>query len=759
MSKKSLIFGSIVLLLAMVFALTGCDNPAGPKGDPGDPGNGLKGDQGLVGGGGLSGGVVRAVDLEEAFALSDLVIVQSNVIRISGVVPAGKTLKILGEGVLVEDPGTAGIQDLELEAGATLIINEGADLSARALPGAEGKLIAASGAKVEGKGAIVLPVDLSPNQSYTASLHWESSAISGDTQKYPGSWYPNSLLDPIPDGHPWAVAQINSDAIQAIFIDKEYNELTVKDIAGLENHAIPPYKTLTLVGENTITPPFLLENYAKLIVGESGILDISGGAANAAFSSNSAAEFVNEGRVNLDINARLIGNSGGLTNNGTIYTKSITATNIVELLGITATEYTKTATIVVENGNPGGSIWLTSTGTALGAPIPLNQNLVLAPEVATSYNLAEIAAATRPFTGFGLGGKPLITIKAGATLVLAAVSETIGTTVNNEGLITTATASFTTLQNIFTDTGGIGSVSSVAAAAIILEKDESFVIPKGTTLTLNNTVATTFASGPNIIPASKDSPLTVSGRLINAANNALAPKGDITVTGHIHLGTTNSGSLTIAAGKTLDISSTATFEGEGVLKQEDQTTSIVKINGEGGINGYKFSSDTTGLTAADVAGKNFEKALADIKSVRSSFTDNFDLNDIAASASFGAYSGQKVIGTVDLVGVTASTLAPIRFSTVANEGYIVIPDGVSISATAYAIVPNAQSVRPFNAANEFAMDIMPNRQLGLSNNPPAGGTDRFGVLEFNKLIILKSNLRSPELHDLYHVGVKSQRSY
>jgi hypothetical protein len=739
MSKKSLIFGSIVLLLAMVFALTGCDNPAGPEGPKGDPGNGLKGDQGLVGGGGLSGGEVRAVDLEEAFALSDLVIVQSNVTSIEGVVPAGKTLKILGDDVSIPS-GAA----LELKEGAELIINEGAVLSAKAIPGigGEGSLKAASTAKVTGKGAIVLPVDLSPEgSSYTGSLHWESSEVTVDNE-YPGSWYPG-LFAPFGPNPVFSVISLNSDAIRAIFETKDRNTLTVKDVPNLLPEAIPPNKTLTLVGTlNTITGNFLLANYAKLIVGEGGELEVNG-----ELSSNSAAEFINEGKVDLKTTGNLKGNSGGLTNNGTIYTASTNGSVIRGLLGITATEYSKTATIVVREIGANG-VALDTAKIQLGpsGAIPLNQNLVLAPQTPRIYQLATAAA---PFTGFGLGGKPLITLDENAILYLPFVGTypnniaTIGTTVKNEGKIITDTESFTALKGIFDNMEGIGEVE--ATGEVKLERDLSFKIPKGTELTLSG--STTFDS----VGTGDYSPLIVEGSL-TLSNQALAPKGNITVTGRIDLGT---GSLTVAADQTLDISSSsAKFENDGTLVQA--TDAIVKIDGK---TDYKFLNP--------IEGDEFGPALDTIKSIRNSLKDTLDLT---SDAGFGVYySGQKVIGTVDLSGGASSTqFGVIRYSATVNEGYITHgdPAAVTISATDLTVVQGTNSTNPFAVSGAFSLGVatypttgVPANSLGLQDSLIIpGGDDKYGVIKFNSYkITVIGVLETPDFPDLFHVAVKSKR--
>jgi hypothetical protein len=725
MSRKSLFFGSIVLILAMLFALAGCKDPvAGPQGPQGDQGNqGDKGDSiqggtGDTGAGGLSGDDIRAVDLDDAFAKSDVVTLLSNVQTVYGKVPSGGTLRVLGEAITVPAERT-----LELENGATLIIYQGATLSAIAVPGTEGSLVAGTGAKVEGEGAVILPVDLSDpddplDEPFPASLlHWESDQVTIPLKyRYPGSYYDGSdILD------------LNSSAIAAIFGKEngtKYTELTVKNVTALGANAIPANKKLTLVGSfNTIVVPFMLINYAKLTVGEQGVLTVTG---TGALSSNSAAEFVNEGEVSLDVNVSLTGNSGGLTNNGTIYTQSVTGSTIVALLGITATEATKTATIVVRNVGSGTPIVLTGAG---GVSIPLNQNLKLLP-IGVTVQTYTLADAPEPFTGFGLEGKPVITIGPTAILNLPANVTTIGTTVVNRsgGLISTATVSSATLKNIFTNMGGIGRVT--ATAAVQLTSDLAFAIPKDTVLTLGN-VGATLATGT-------DSSLTIDGTLINGGNAPLAPLDNITINGTVDLGTAG---LTIAALKTLKISSSAVISGAGVLEQED-ATSVVEIDG---LPGYV-------LTNTGVVGDNFATALANITETRDKLKDTVSLG----GSQFAGFS-EKAIGTVDLSGDAANTILPIAFSATAAGDPIIIPGTTAITPTALAVLGDTP---PFTTSTTFTLSINGSRELSLADSGLTGSTDKFGVLEFNKYTITELLLQSPELGGedyLFHLGVKSKR--
>jgi hypothetical protein len=730
MSRKSLFFGSIVLILAMLFALAGCKDPVagpqGPRGDQGDqgkqgdtgrPGNTVQGDPG---GGGLSG-AVTAVDLDVAFSKSDEVILLSNVTSVYGVVPANKKLIVLGN-TLVADG-----KELKLESGAVLEVFEGAVLQAINLNTKSGALTG-PGASVEGAGAVILPVDLSilPNGPYTGSLHWDSDQIASSVARYPGS---ASTAGGAP-------VQLTSAFIGEIFITyAPLSELTVLDIEDLEPVAIPEGKKLTLVGTgNTITDgTFTLNQNSKLTVGAGAVLTI--GVFNAsisAFESNSDAVFTNNGTVELityggDFST-IIPNGGVITNNNTINSESTDEDDIKPLLAATGT-----GTIVL---TPAGVVNFTDD-------VPLNQHLVLGG--GQRYVLND---SPRPFTGFA--ADRTITINSGATLVLGGSTIAIGTTnnVTNNGIIETATTDTKVLGTIFGETGNKGEVTAIGDVTVTTSVPAAFTIPKDIILNLET-------GDPTLAGVTSD--FIVAGILnVLEDDTLLVPIGNITISGTVNLDDDGS-SLTIATGtppRILTITSTALFDGEGVLSQAD-TTSIIKIDdGEGELPG-SYSLGT------GVAGEDFADALNAIRTTRNLLTDSVS----TAGSTFADYD--LVIGTVDVTtdlsgggGPSPGGPHPIYpTKTAADATPITLLPGTVVTNTGLAVLPTlgTTSTYPFLSSTTFTLGITAN-VLTLSDSGLAGGVDKFGVLRFNSYTITNGELTSPTLTKLFHIGVKSKRA-
>jgi hypothetical protein len=774
MSRKSLFFGSIVLILAMLFALAGCKDPvAGPQGPRGDQGNqgkqgdSIQGPAGDIGAGGLSGVSVSAVDLEDAFndSGSGIVTLFSDVASVYGKVPAGKTLRVLGEYVAVP-----ALRTLELEDGATLIIYKGAVLSASAIPGAavvggQGSLTAGTGAKVEGEGAIILPVDLSSDGSYTDTLHWESSEITIPIERrYPGSYY-GVPLGSLPTVLP-VVRPLSSEAIARVFTEKNRSELTVQNVPDLGQNAIPVGKKLTLVGTgNTITAAnFTLLNNTRLTLAAGGVLSIGNPGNNPTiFQSNSDALFTNEGTVYLrdqvaGTSSRIDTNGGTVTNNGKIisFTQTNDSTVIPPLLAITGT----------------GVIELESTAdvdlSALDA-IPLNQHLVLkVPEGVLSrrYTLSNDAVLRRPF--IGIAEFRTVTIESGVVLALGDEIDDIGTTVYNSGTITTATISTRALRTIFGETGNRGRVEATEGVV-----DDTFsgvfTIPQGITLVLSNDTATLTSTGGPFPSVDGFTPkLIVEGTLIVTEDDTkLAPSGDINISGSVYLEGTDS-NLTIAAGRTLNISSSAVFDAgaaasEGTLEAAAGSTII--INGE---TGYSFDP-------AGVVGRDYATALAAINETRTILTDKIPLAG-ANPQQWIATGVEKVVGTVDLAtAVVANPPVPPKaiaagaphpvYATNSASGIspIEVPENTNITITALASLGGVFSTSTaFTLSNETADIASPGTTgypwvLKLADNAYAGSTEKFDVLRFNSYQIENSGLTTPIVDHLFHIGVRSSR--
>jgi hypothetical protein len=761
MSRKSLFFGSIVLILAMLFALSGCKDPvagpAGPQGDTGPDGpqgNTVQGPTGPTGSGGLSGDNITAVDLVEAFETSKTGVVTlfSNVGSVYGVVPPGKTLKVLGDYVAVPTG-----RSLVLREGATLIINGGAVLSASAVSGEQGFLIAKSGTKVEGDGAVVLPVDLTADTSYTDSLHWESAQVTvPDANKYPGSYYgiPTNAVPLTPP----KVHSLDSDAIARIFTSKGKDVLTVQNVETLAQNAIPAGKKLTLMGTKNAIPAageFLLNQNTRLTLAAGGELTIGGTSVTVEFKSNADAIFTNEGTISLGGDSSIIANGGTVTNNGVIKTATGDVGVIVPLLAFGGTGTVKL------NPPAGSTLDFTST-----TDIPLNQYL----ELGGGTELSEIVYQLpdpphkKPFTG--IAANRTLTIGQYAVVELEVGVEAIGTTVYNSGTIKTATKSTSVLSTIFTETGNRGKVEATGAVEDDHTKStDVFTIPAGITLELSGTGAnapTLTTSAPLITPK-----LVIAGTLsVSGTGVELKPSGDITITGNVYLrkaSATPHPSLTIADGRTLDISSSAVFD-DG--KDDDELGSLLAAGGVGpkaiiinGETGYSLSNG--------VVGSDYAKAIDAINATRNILTDKIPLapTGTASTPNWSFPGVEKVVGTavITLKENSDHHFFPVFATNTGTGTQITLPAGTTLDTTILVALNNQ-----FTVANDFVLkaDDASKTDSGgqggvawglILGDTEYAASDKVDILRFNGYQIEHSNLKTPMTNKFFHIGVKSAR--
>jgi hypothetical protein len=740
MSKKSLFFGSTVLLIAMLFTLAGCDNPTGPEGPKGD--TGLQGNQGqeVIGDQGSDGdfggyrltGYVTPVDLEVAFQEYDRAILLTNVRSVYGIVPPGKTLVVLGAA-----PVAVG-QRLELGDGAVLDIRKGAALYASGINAGgttdSGLLVSSSGAvpAVTGEGAIFLPAVQSG--AHDGFLHWESGEVDVDYQ-HPGSFTDGSTKL---DGS-YNIVPFNSATI-AILFGRPYDELKIPDVVGLTANAIPSGKTLILLGtESTIGAPFTLKSDATLIVNEDARLTIL-----APISGEPGSAFINRGTgkddegVDLGVN---LGNSGSVvdtpltvTNDGIIQTSSNNEARIRTLLALGGTGTVKVSVAVA---------------LAAASPLLLNQNLELNPPLGAPAIFA-LSDIEQPIDEDSAAGKT-ITIGEYATLALGADSLLIGyltgtapnqtpvrTKVVNNGVIDTATEVSSTLTEIFTSMDFNGDVS----ARGIVELDAPLAISEDVTLSL--TAASTFAAvlgstNPDTFT------LTIAGEF-NIGPADLTPPGDITITETAVINL-QIGSLTIGGNtKTLRISSSAEFEDNPALTGK-------LFQGPGGKVTIDNEEDYS-IATGGVEGRLFKTALADIKTTIADYlVDTEELED-----HFGT---GKVIGTVDLSLYlqplpTNNPTRPIVSRVYAGgEQYVIVPDRIVVQDAVGTSTVFANSV------GTFALSVIPLvNQLGLKDGAGlvADTDDVFGVIEFTGYKVGKDGLLSPPVDNKFHVGVKAIRN-
>jgi hypothetical protein len=766
MSKKSLFFGSTVLLIAMLFTLAGCNNPTGPEGPKGDTGlqgnqgQEIKGDQGFDGdfGGYRLTAVVKPVDLEVAFQEADVAVLITTVRSVYGLVPPGKTLVVLGDA-----PVAVG-QRLELGDGAVLDIRKGATLYASGIDVVGGStnsglLVSSSGAvpAVTGEGAIFLPAVQSG--AHDGFLHWESDVVDAASE-HPGSFTDGSTKL---DGS-YNIVPFNSASIAILFNrpDDQYSELKIPDVVNLTANAIPSGKTLILLGTgNTIGTPFTLKRDATLIVDEDARLTI-----DAAFSGESGSAFINRGtgkdNVGVDLGVDL-GATGliadtpdlDVTNDGIIRTDNGTEARIRTLLALGGTGTVKVSVDV---------------GLTVSALL-LNQNLEVDSPQAGPVATFTLSDIEQPIDENSAAGK-IITIAEADTLALGADSLLIGyltgtapnqtpvrtKVVLNDGVIDTATEVSSTLTEIFTSIDSKGAVTASGA----VELDGSLVIPKDVTLTLTDATTTFAAATVNSTPWN----LTIAGEFkIGGAD--LVPPDDITITetAVIDLET---GSLTIGnagSAKILKISSSAEFE-------DDVLSTGTLVQGAGGKVTIDDEEDYS-IAAGGVQGGLFKTALADIKkTIGEILVDTLEVEEHFVG-------GGLVIGTVNLVPTLnpavpgpAGNADPVPIVSrvyAGGEKYVIVPDliGITVPGTGLTCL-GSSPVFGGTLPLPFTLSVdgnpgLGNHRLGLQDSTalPVAPGDRdevFGILEFTDYTVEKSGLVSPPVTTKFHIGVRSIRT-
>jgi hypothetical protein len=747
--RKSLFFGSAALFLAVLFAFTGCDNPAGPKGEPGQDVTGDQGDTGAYGGFRLSESV-KDVDLKEAFEQDTLVILLANVETVYGTVPPGGTLRVLG------DTRVEARKELKLEGNAKLEIIKSGVLRADGTtwqtspPTTSGLLVSLNGTpQVTGAGRIYLPA-VQTLDTPTDFLHWESNAVVNVSHQYPGSFY---------DGQD--ITAFNSDSIALLF--ERRDDLSIPSVTDLTVNVIPSGKKLTLLESNsTLAGSLSLNSGATLVVAGTGPGNVAGLTIGGEFTGGSGSKFIisEKGTVDLGTSGYITPGSPinlTVTNDGTIITgmnPSPPYNNLSILLGLDGT----------------GTIELTTNTTFTYTSLPaivLKQNLFINPGTAGTFILPNLPVA--PFAAESSPGKT-ITIGPNGILELGPAITHIGYTdittpanpidVNfkvvikttgdidgtGDGKITTATTSSLTLTNIFDNlqfndstpkTKGLVVSSAAVGLGAPLE------IPESTVLQL-------AASTPYFALAGTAGPRDLAIRGTLEVNNAvsLAPPGNVTISGIVDI--KNSGGSFVFGPGTNDISSSAVFKGPGFLKGNPAST--IKI---GPTEGYVFESST------GVAANNYAEALEAIEAAKLVLTDTVPL----ANSEFPDYT-EKVVGTVDLSRIAANNLVSIvkLDSAIAAGDPVILPTNPGL--TTLSITTRVSMGPEFDVSDAFAFGVgstapyIGHLRLSDANTASVSVTtsDKFGVLEVQKYKIVNSNITSPELTDTFHIGVKSRRA-
>jgi hypothetical protein len=245
-------------MLVMLFALAGCENPAGSdgspgqKGDPGNPGGaGGTGNAGVNKDNYLGGTSITAAVLEDAFKKYTQVILLGNVQEISGIVPEGKILSVTGT-TKISSTGT-------LEVQGTLDIQVEALFSATGQSGTDGwLLIGGDNGKITTTetGRILLPYDLDksldpastsyagPSNARAPVISYTSAIVSGlsERERCVGSTVATGT-----------VTSLTGDGLASIFaLADSPATLAVENIADVKTASIPYNKKLIISGLGTL---------------------------------------------------------------------------------------------------------------------------------------------------------------------------------------------------------------------------------------------------------------------------------------------------------------------------------------------------------------------------------------------------------------------------------------------------------------------------------------------------------------------------
>jgi hypothetical protein len=527
MLKKSLISGSIVLLIVMLFALAGCEGPVGPAGPEGRPA-----DPGGWGGVYLGSSTVTAIDLKEAFDVSDLVALETGVVEVYGTIPTGKTLRVLGNTKVLSS-------NLKFEDGAKLVIVEDASLEADGLD--SGCLVPNAAAVIGGEGALILPYVVSG--TFTEGFSYTSDEVRGVT-RYVGSVSKDGKR-----------LRLLSADIGSIF--HEEDELIVQDIAALTADAIPAGKKLTLVGSGNGAGPLALAK-GELVVAEKATLTVSSGT----LTTGVGGKITNLGTIDLGTTGLADLGQGSFANNSVIKTATATPANLAALFKLS------------------GSGKIESSGI-LGGALPAGL-VFTAQKLCISAGSVTFPAEATPASPADTVG---IYISEGAALILDAKSTSVGTKVENKGTIKTAALNTTALLGIFTSMENSGVVEAGAAVSNL---DGDFTIPPLVTLDLK--AQSTFKAGT--APASK---VTVNGKLVLSHGSVnLQPAGEVVINGELEIKNAG-GALTIADDKTITISGKVSGPGKIIYGGAKDGEKFIKLSESDAAAVYGLEANAAGL--------------------------------------------------------------------------------------------------------------------------------------------------------------------
>jgi hypothetical protein len=673
----------MVMFLAVAlgsFLITSCDSPT--NGDPGAAG--APGSTYLT-------GAVSARDLEDAFNNNAVVRLQSAVSTVEGVVPAGRTLRVISNPAILNTSS--------LEVNGTLEIIEGASLDASYVTGVAGYLKGTG--SIIGAGGITLPY-LGPNGAVPeGGIHYDSANIiavkSAGSYRNTSSTVIGSALD--------------NAGVSAIFLLSDGpDELTARNITALTYTAVPAEKELTLTGTgNTITTGLDISSGGTLVIAKDAVLATGANtvtvAAEANITNNGTISTAVTGAAPLITLLKLPGD-GKISSGGSVTLDAAVALtqDFVITAGTITTDdaeapFSGQKTITIESG---ATLALDADNTSIGSKVVNGGTITTATTSAAALNsilTAGGAITSSAVVNLGSAGVTVpkgtaltasgnVTAGAGPLVIEGAASFTgsgatlaalTSLTVAEDATLTAAYADFAALENL-----NLGKDVKLTVPAATFVALESLTLGEGVELTAASAVFTAITSSSSITGAGK---LTVgaiaSAKALLIINSALheATLGSTTITGALNIpqGTirTLSGAAapsstiavngTLIVGNSLALVDTLTIGTNGGFALAGGTVTLAHANAKiAGGSAYEITPDgTTGTLTGDNGVVVFES------NAISGYDNEGPLADSAATLAFGVTDSELTI--------KADTTLNAVILDVAAKGVITVEEGKKLT--------------------------------------------------------------------------------
>jgi hypothetical protein len=149
---------------------------------------------------------------------------------------------------------------------------------------------------------------------------------------------------------------------------------------------------------------------------------------------------------------------------------------------------------------------------------------------------------------------------------------------------------------------------------------------------------------------------------------------------------------------------------------------------------------------------DYADALDAIEDTKEKLTDTV----VLAGSLFAGFT-EKAIGTVDL-SLSSGSFVDIVSSTTAAGDVIELPSDPGVTTILDVTLQPMGGTSVFNSGASFTLEVSAStNRLTLKDTDASGSNDKIGVLEFTKYKIGNSGITTPELTDVFYVGVKSRR--